>query len=462
MNAKRILYVIVCLMMVCLSAAVGNAQVLGPVNTNQSLQAPGLAGAAPVTLTLRDAQRLAEANFPQYLATLNDAGLAREDTLQARAARKPTASFRSDYLGTQGNGTLPSGRFVTNDGVHVYRDWAVVHQDFTAAFTNTTIRKAAEIEALARARVEIARRGLSLTVARVYYALLTGQRKYATAQQGVEQARRYLDISQRLERGGEVAHSDVVKAQLQVAGQEQIFRDAELTMDNARLDLSVLLYRDFTQNFVIVDDLALASPLPPREDAQAMAGLSVKTGLLVKAGVVKDGVVKDGENPDLGAANASLRAAQLDVTIARQAFLPSLTSDFAYGIEANAFALHAMRANLEHVMTDAAYVHMIALAENLRDRLTALFRTRGVNWSVTQIGARLEFQFCASPPRTGREAEAAFHDPLEKCIHLALLNRGVMITPFHNMILMCPQTTVDEVERLVGALDETIGELRNA
>ena len=85
-----------------------------------------------------------------------------------------------------------------------------------------------------------------------------------------------------------------------------------------------------------------------------------------------------------------------------------------------------------------------------------------MTWSVTQIGARCEFQFCATPPRTGREAEAAFHDSLEKCIHLALLNRGVMITPFHNMILMCPQTTIGDVDRLVGALDETIGELRNA
>ncbi len=131
-------------------------------------------------------------------------------------------------------------------------------------------------------------------------------------------------------------------------------------------------------------------------------------------------------------------------------------------LSANAFVVHAMRANLEHVMTDAAYAHMIPLAERLRDRLNALIRDRNLNWSVTQIGARCEFQFCAKAPQTGREAEAAFHDSLEKCIHLALLNRGVMITPFHNMILVCPQTTVGDVDRLVGALDETIGELRNA
>ena len=97
--------------------------------------APGPAQSAPVTLTLQDALARAQANAPQLLSALNDANLAHEDLLQARAARRPSASFQSDYLGTQGNGVLPSGRFVTNDGVHIYREWGVVHQDFTAALT---------------------------------------------------------------------------------------------------------------------------------------------------------------------------------------------------------------------------------------------------------------------------------------------------------------------------------------
>lgn len=131
-------------------------------------------------------------------------------------------------------------------------------------------------------------------------------------------------------------------------------------------------------------------------------------------------------------------------------------------LSANAFAMHAMRANLAHVMTDAAYAHMIPLAERLAGKLNALVTGQSLRWCVTQIGARVEFQFCAKPPRTGREAEEAFHDSLEKCIHLSLLNRGVMITPFHNMILICPQTTHGDVDRLVVALTETIDELRNA
>jgi len=275
---------------------------------------------APLTLTLQDALARAQTNVPQLLAAVSDANAAHEDIQQARAATRPSLSVKSDYLGTQGNGVFASGRFVTNDGVHVYREWAVVHQDFTAAATRTGIRRAEEAEVAARARLEITRRGLAVTVTRAYYALLSAQRKYATAQQALDEAKRYFDISQNLERGGEVAKSDTVKAELQVSAQEQAFREAKLAMDNARLDLAVMLFQDFNQNFNVVDDLALAPSLPAITEIQTMA---------------------ERQNPDLQAANSALRGAGLDVKLARQAYLPSLTADLAYGIEANAFALHS-------------------------------------------------------------------------------------------------------------------------
>lgn len=284
-----------------------------------------LAGAAsgqsvPITLTLKDALALAQMNAPQLLAALNDASVAHEDLLQARAAQRPNASVKSEYLGTQGNGVLPSGRFVTNDGVHVYREWGIVHQDFTAAFTKTGPQRAAVAENLAKARAEITRRGVAVTVTRAYYGLLSGQRKYATTQEALAQAKRYLDITQSLERGGEVPRSDSVRADLQYSQQEQAFEESKLAMDNARLDLAVLLFRDFDQNFSVVDDLTLTASLPPFNEVQSMA---------------------ERENPDLRAANAALSAAQLDIKIARQAYLPSVTADVAYGIEANALALHS-------------------------------------------------------------------------------------------------------------------------
>ena len=217
------------------------------------------AQAGPVTLTLKDALELAQKNDPQFLAALNDAAVAAEDLRQARASRYPSLTDRTEYLGTQGNGKTPDGRFVTNDGVHVYREWAVLHQDLNAGlFFGTGIDRAGAAEALARAKAEVARRGLAPTVTKAYYGLLIAQRKYSTAQQAFDQAQRALTISQDLERGGEVAHSDVVKSQLQLNAQQQALRESRLAMETSRLDLAVLLFRDFNQNFAVVDDLDLS------------------------------------------------------------------------------------------------------------------------------------------------------------------------------------------------------------
>lgn len=276
---------------------------------------------ARLTLTLQDALARARNNDPQLLATATDAKIAHEDVVQARAAILPSLGVRSEYLGTQGNGTLASGRYVTNDGVHVYRDWSVLHQDLSpGTFTRTAYRRATVSEAVAQAKSEIALRGLVVTVTRAYYGLVIAQRKYATAQQAFDQAQRSLSISEKLERGGEVAHADVVRFQLQSAAQEQAFREAKLAIDIARLELAVLLFRNFDEDFEVVDDLHLASAPPPFEDVQAMA-------------------VR--QNPELRVATYALRGATLDVSIARQAFLPSLSVDTVYGIEANAFALRS-------------------------------------------------------------------------------------------------------------------------
>jgi outer membrane protein TolC len=279
---------------------------------------------APVTLSFKDALALAEKNDPGVLAANGDAASAREDRNQARAAIYPTLSGRSEYLGTEGNGKLPSGRFVTNDGVHVYREWAVVHQDLSpGTFKRTGVQRADATAALARAKLEIARRGLAATVTKNYYALIAAQRKYAIAQQSLDQAQRFVTISQDLERGREVAHSDVVKATLQGNTQEQALEEATLGMESARLDLAVLLFRGFDENFTVVDDLDGAPALPALPEVEAMASR---------------------ENPTLAAAMEALRGASLDITIARQAYLPTLTVDAVYGIEANALALNSTAA----------------------------------------------------------------------------------------------------------------------
>jgi|SRR5579871_1928101 len=305
-----------------LSISYGQAQDRpAPSKPAGGLETSAPQSSGPPTLTLQDALARAQKNDPAFLSSLSDVESAAEDRRQARAATLPSFGLRSDYLGTQGNGKLASGRYVTNDGVHVYREWATMHQDLSAGtFLKTGVKRAEATQALAQAKVEIARRGLTVTVTKAYYALITAQRKYASAQQALDQARRALTISRDLERGGEVAHSDVVKSQLQEVGQEQAFRDSENTMESARLDLAVLLFPNFDENFSIVDDLDAAPALPPLADAQNMAAK---------------------QDPTLRSAMAALRGADLDVTLARQAFLPQIALDPVYGIEANAIALHS-------------------------------------------------------------------------------------------------------------------------
>jgi glutamate-1-semialdehyde 2,1-aminomutase len=129
-------------------------------------------------------------------------------------------------------------------------------------------------------------------------------------------------------------------------------------------------------------------------------------------------------------------------------------------LTANLLTMAAMRANLAEVMTVAAYAHMFGLAERLAAGLRELIARHRLPWCVTQIGARTEFQFTPQPPTNGSQADAILDPALERNIHLYLLNRGLVITPFHNMMLVCPDTTAADVDRLVAAVDGFVAETR--
>ncbi|MET0322766.1 MAG: aspartate aminotransferase family protein [Duganella sp.] len=128
-------------------------------------------------------------------------------------------------------------------------------------------------------------------------------------------------------------------------------------------------------------------------------------------------------------------------------------------LAANMFAMAAMRANLEQVMTVAAYDAMFALAARLADGLRASIARYRLPWCVTQVGARTEFQFGPVAPRDGSAAYALMDAELEQVVHLYLLNRGVSITPFHNMLLVCPATSDEDVQRLLQAFDDCLAAL---
>jgi glutamate-1-semialdehyde 2,1-aminomutase len=128
----------------------------------------------------------------------------------------------------------------------------------------------------------------------------------------------------------------------------------------------------------------------------------------------------------------------------------------------NALSLAAARATLERVLTEEAFEHMSALRERFVAGVEASLGAHGAPWCVVSLGARAEYRFCPEPPRSGRESAAAGDRALEEYLHLYLLNRGVLITPFHNMALMCPATSEEDVDRHSEAFDAALAELLSA
>lgn len=129
-------------------------------------------------------------------------------------------------------------------------------------------------------------------------------------------------------------------------------------------------------------------------------------------------------------------------------------------LTASVLALAALRASLEQLMTVAAYAQMLGAAAALELALRAALDEHRLPWIVTRLGARLELQFCAQTPADAAAARAAMHEPLERALHLYLLNRGVVVTPFHNMLLVAPGVPHEDLARVAGALREFIGELQ--
>jgi outer membrane protein TolC len=291
-----------------------NQVVAGSSNQQNSSSAPSN---APLTLTLQDALERAKKNNPEYRAAVTDFGLAKEDRVQSRAALLPSVNYNGAFLYTEGNGTGAT-RFVANNGVHEYISQGNVHEDISLA-NFADYRRASAAQAVARARAEIAARGLVVTVVQAYYGFVVAQRKYSTAQRAAAEAQRFFDISQKLEHGGEVAHLDVIKAQIQTNQQSRDLQEAELEMNRSRLELAVLIFPDYNENFSVVDDLQMPEPLPSFPEVQTAAA---------------------NKNPELRAALAALQQANHEVAAAWNGFLPSLSLDYFYGIDANHYAVY--------------------------------------------------------------------------------------------------------------------------
>jgi outer membrane protein TolC len=154
-------------------------------------------------------------------------------------------------------------------------------------------------------------------VAQNYFAAVAARSKLETAQKAADEGDHFFRLTQDLEHGGEVAHSDVIKAELQANDRRRQLKESELAFLNARLDLAVLIFQDFNDNFQLVEDLHASVPLPALPEFQTRAAQ---------------------KNPEIRAALESAKAAGQDVFAARAAYLPSLSVDYFYGIDATHFA----------------------------------------------------------------------------------------------------------------------------
>ncbi len=325
-----------------LLAGLGPAQPVPPVNPP-----------SPDVISVPDALSRAR----QYGGQIQTANLAlllaREDTAQARAARLPSLNASNGFIYTEANGTS-SGVYVANNGVHEYTEQAVVHQEVLSLVRRGEVNRAAAAEAIARARVDVAVRGLSLTVIQNYYAIVVAQRRYANLQISVQEAERFYEITQKLEQGGEAAHSDVLRAQIDLQQRRRDLQEARLAVDKAKIALGVLIFPSFSAEFGVVDDLQQLALVPPIAEVQGLAVAS---------------------SPDLTAARASISTAGYDVTVARYGYLPSLGIDFFYGINANQFA-----ARTAHPASDPE----LAYRQNLGYAAQATMNIPVWNWGATR------------------------------------------------------------------------------
>ena len=128
-------------------------------------------------------------------------------------------------------------------------------------------------------------------------------------------------------------------------------------------------------------------------------------------------------------------------------------------LAANALSMTAIHATLQHVLTDAAFEHMVRLAVRWTPGVSEALQRHHVPWSVTRLGCRAEYVFTPQAPATGGEAAAAMDHTLERLMHLYALNRGILLTPFHNMALMCPATAESDVDRHTEVFEQALADL---
>jgi glutamate-1-semialdehyde 2,1-aminomutase len=176
--------------------------------------------------------------------------------------------------------------------------------------------------------------------------------------------------------------------------------------------------------------------------------------------IIPDGLVFG--KPIAGGIPAAAYGFSADVAQRIRTFLASNgegRSGIGTTLSGSRIQLALIKTVLTTFFTQEAFAPLIVLARRLERGVADVIIKYNLDWHVTRVGARVEFMCCPVPPRNGYEASQVIHQPVDVAVHHYLLNRGVVITPFHNMMLVCPSTTEHDVEKLLNALDACLDEL---
>lgn len=298
-------------LLVCRSV---HAQAVAPVATGN-----------PVVITLQEAIKRAQANEPAFAMVRAQSRVAALDKSIAKSTLLPGVTYHNQYLYTQPSGEVsqsgpgtaaqPLPRFIANNTVHEYTSQAVVNE-LIGLKQVADIRLADAASAQAAAELEVARRGLVVTVVGLYYGALASDSKLAVAQRAADEASSFTGLTQKRENAREVARADVVKAQLQQQQRQRDLSDAEATAERMHLELGALLFPDPRTAY------SLQSPEQP--------------GPLEAFNDVAAAMARN--DPEMKSALAALKASDASVLAARAAYLPDLGLNVTYGIDAPQFA----------------------------------------------------------------------------------------------------------------------------
>jgi outer membrane protein TolC len=280
-------------------------------------------------LTLEDAIQLAQANEPAFAAAVAESRATALERKDAKAALLPSVTFHNQYLFTESNHTQTITQtstkqgvasqsmpvFIANNAIHEYTSQAAVTETIGLAGT-AAARLASANAARAEAELEIARRGLVSAVVELYYNIRASADRLTVAQRALDEASRFVEVTQEREEGREAAHADVIKARLGQQQRQRELAEAGLANEKANLELGILLYPDPSRKFAVAEETA-PPMLPDRPSVEAAARAN---------------------NPELRSALATLQASQATTLSARAGLMPDLALNYNYGIDAPQFA----------------------------------------------------------------------------------------------------------------------------